>query len=114
MTPAMQRFFLEVARRMLAMGSLRLFFLTINGKKAATMFAFEYGRRFWLYNSGFDPEAHAQLSLGWVLLAYVIEYAIATGCEVFDFMQGNEEYKYRFGAQDYKVMRVIVRKHAGA
>jgi CelD/BcsL family acetyltransferase involved in cellulose biosynthesis len=112
MTPAMQRFFLAVARRMLEMGSLRLFFLTINGEKAATMFAFEYNRRFWLYNSGYDPQAHAELSPGWVILAYVIEYAIATGCTVFDFMQGNEEYKYRFGAQDYKVMRVVVRRGA--
>jgi CelD/BcsL family acetyltransferase involved in cellulose biosynthesis len=112
MTPEMRRFFLAVARRTLDMGVLRLFFLTINGEKAATMFAFEYNRRFWLYNSGYDPQAHAQLSPGWVLLAYVIEYAIASGCTVFDFMQGNEEYKYRFGAQDYKVMRVIVRRGA--
>jgi CelD/BcsL family acetyltransferase involved in cellulose biosynthesis len=110
MTPEMRRFFLAVARRTLDMGVLRLFFLTINGEKAATMFAFEYNRRFWLYNSGYDPEAHAQLSPGWVILAYVIEYAIAAGCSVFDFMQGNEEYKYRFGAQDYKVMRVIARR----
>jgi CelD/BcsL family acetyltransferase involved in cellulose biosynthesis len=47
-----------------------------------------------------------------VILAYVIEYAIAAGCSVFDFMQGNEEYKYRFGAEDYKVMRVVVRRSA--
>lgn len=112
MTPEMRRFFLAVARRTLEMGVLRLFFLTINGEKAATMFAFEYNRRFWLYNSGYDPQAHAQLSPGWVILAYVIEYAIASGCSVFDFMQGNEEYKYQFGAQDYKVMRVVVRKPA--
>jgi CelD/BcsL family acetyltransferase involved in cellulose biosynthesis len=112
MTPEMQRFFLAVARRTLEMGALRLFFLTINDEKAATMFAFEYNRRFWLYNSGYDPQAHAQLSPGWVLLAYVIEYAIASGCSVFDFMQGNEEYKYQFGAQDYKVMRVVIRKPA--
>ena len=110
MTPEMRRFFLAVAQRTLDMGVLRLFFLTIDGEKAATMFAFEYNRRFWLYNSGYDPQAHAQLSPGWVLLAYVIEYAIASGCSVFDFMQGNEEYKYRFGAEDYKVMRVIVRR----
>ncbi len=110
MTPEMQRFFLAVARRTLAMRTLRLFFLTVNGEKAATMFAFEYNRRFWLYNSGYDPQAHAQLSPGWVLLAYVIEYAVAAGCAVFDFMQGNEEYKYRFGAQDYKVMRVVARR----
>jgi CelD/BcsL family acetyltransferase involved in cellulose biosynthesis len=112
MTPEMRRFFLAVARRTLDMGVLRLFFLMINGEKAATMFAFEYNRRFWLYNSGYDPQAHAQLSPGWVMLAYVIEFAIASGCSVFDFMQGNEEYKYRFGAEDYKVMRVVVRRPA--
>jgi len=112
MTPEMRRFFLAVARRTLDMGVLRLFFLTINGEKAATMYAFEYNRRLWLYNSGYDPQAYAQLSPGWVMLAYVIEYAIAAGCSVFDFMQGNEEYKYRFGAEDYKVMRVVVRRSA--
>lgn len=112
MTPEMRRFFLAVAQRMLAMGCLRLFFLTIDGEKAATLFAFEYNRRFWLYNSGYDPDAHAQLSPGWVLLAYTIQYAIAAGCRVFDFMQGNEEYKYRFGAHDYKVMRVILRRQS--
>lgn len=99
---------------MQAGGRLRLFFLTINGEKAAALFAFEFDRRLWLYNSGYDPEAHAQLSPGWVLLAYVIQYAIAGGCPpvFFYFMQGNEEYKYRFGSHDYKVMRVIVRKPA--
>jgi CelD/BcsL family acetyltransferase involved in cellulose biosynthesis len=110
MTPAMRRFFLGVAQRMLDADRLRLFFLTIDGEKAATLYAFEYGRRFWLYNSGYDPDAHAQLSPGWVLLAYAIQYAIAAGCREFDFMQGDEEYKYRFGAHDYKVMRVIVTK----
>ncbi len=110
MTPAMHRFFQTVAERMLAAGTLRLFFLSLDGEKAATLFAFEYDRRFWLYNSGYDPDSHAQLSPGWVLLAYAIQYAIATGCQVFDFMQGDEEYKYRFGAHDYKVMRVIIRK----
>jgi CelD/BcsL family acetyltransferase involved in cellulose biosynthesis len=45
-----------------------------------------------------------------VLLSYAIQYAIASGCRVFDFMQGGEEYKYRFGAHDYKVMRVMLRR----
>ena len=108
MTPQMRRFFLAIARRMLEAGWLRLLFLTIDGDKAATLFAFEYDHRFWLYNSGYDPDAHAQLSPGWVLLSYAIQYAIASGCRVFDFMQGDEEYKYRFGAVDYKVMRVTL------
>lgn len=108
MTPPMRRFFGAVARRMLDAGYLRLCFLTINGEKAASLYAFEFDRKFLLYNSGYDPDAHAQLSPGWVILAYSIQYAIAAGCRVFDFMQGDEEYKYRFGSQDYKVMRVII------
>ena len=110
MTPQMHRFFLAIARRMLEADRLRLLFLTLDGEKAATLFAFEYDRRFWLYNSGYDPESHAQLSPGWVLLSYAIQYAIASGCRVFDFMQGDEEYKYRFGAHDYKVMRLTLHR----
>ena len=49
---------------------------------------------------------------GWVLVAYAIQFAIAVGDQVFDFMQGNEDYKYRFGSQDYAVMRVLVSRHA--
>jgi CelD/BcsL family acetyltransferase involved in cellulose biosynthesis len=110
MTPSMRRFFNAAACTMADAGYLRLCFLTLNGEKAAALFAFEYDRRFWLYNSGYDPDAYAQLSPGWVILAYSIQYAIAAGCQVFDFMQGNEEYKYRFGGLDYKVMRVLVHR----
>lgn len=112
MTPEMRRFFSTMAQRMQEAGYLRLCFLTINGEKTAALLGFEYNRHYLLYNSGYDPEAYAQLSPGWVLLAYTIQYAIAMGCQVFDFMQGDEEYKYRFGSQDYAVMRVIVsRRH---
>lgn len=108
MTPEMRRFFGIMAQRMQDAGYLRLCFLSLDGEKAAALLAFEYNRHYLLYNSGYDPEAHAQLSPGWVLLAYTIQYAIASGCRVFDFMQGDEEYKYRFGSKDYAVMRVIV------
>jgi CelD/BcsL family acetyltransferase involved in cellulose biosynthesis len=112
MTPEMRRFFTAMAQRMQAAGWLRLCFLSIDGEKAASLLSFEYNRRFLLYNSGYDPDAHAHLSPGWVLLAYTIQYAIAVGCRVFDFMQGDEEYKYRFGSEDYKVMRVLVSRRA--
>ncbi len=110
MTPEMRRFFHAMARRMMDKGWLRLSFLSLDGEKAAALLAFEYNRRYLLYNSGYDPEAHAHLSPGWVQLAYAIQYAIAVGCQVFDFMQGDEEYKYRFGSHDYDVMRVILRR----
>ncbi len=112
MTPHMRHFFGVMAQRMQEAGWLRLCFLTIDGEKAASLLGFEYNKRYLLYNSGYDPESHPHLSPGWVLLSYAIQYAIAVGDQVFDFMQGDEEYKYRFGSQDYAVMRVIVsRRH---
>lgn len=110
MTPHMQRFFRAMARRMLDAGYLRLCFLEMDGQRTATLLAFDYNKRFLLYNSGFDPDAYSHLSPGWVLLAYSIQYAIATGSQLFDFMQGDEEYKYRFGCRDYKVMRVLLER----
>ena len=108
MTPEMRHFFGVMAQRMQDAGWLRLCFLTLDGEKAATLLGFEYNRRYLLYNSGYDPDAFPHLSPGWVLVAYAIQYAIAVGNEVFDFMQGDEEYKYRFGSEDYAVMRVLV------
>ena len=110
MTPEMRRFFNGIAHVLLDAGYLNLSFLTLDGEKAASLMSFEYKGRFLLYNSGYDPDSRAGLSPGWVLLGYAIQYAIASGNWLFDFMQGDEEYKYRFGSQDYQVMRVIVRK----
>jgi CelD/BcsL family acetyltransferase involved in cellulose biosynthesis len=44
-------------------------------------------------------------SPGWVLLSYLLKWANENGRSAFDFMRGNEEYKYRFGAIDRFVMR---------
>lgn len=110
MTEEMATFFREMARRMMEAGHLRLSFLKLDGIKAATLMAFEYDGRYWLYNSGYKPDVFASLSPGWVLLAYTIQYAVVVGLKVYDFMQGSEEYKYRFGSQDYKVMRVTVKR----
>ena len=110
MDAEMQSFFRKMSKVMFEAGHLRLMFLTLNGEPAATLFAFTYDGRFLLYNSGFNPQLHAQLSPGWVILSYATQYAIASGHRVFDFMQGDEEYKSRFGSVDYPVMRVLLER----
>ena len=86
-------------------GILQLSFLTINDEKAAGYLCFDYGNRIWVYNSGFRPD-YQYYSPGWVLLSYLIQHAIKTGKTHFDFMRGDENYKYRFGAVDSFVMKV--------
>lgn len=82
---------------------LQLSFLRINGVAAATYLNFVYNRHVLVYNSGLKPGEYGHLSPGIVLLAYNIRYAIENGYEVFDFLRGNEIYKYRMGGKDTRV-----------
>jgi CelD/BcsL family acetyltransferase involved in cellulose biosynthesis len=84
-------------------GWLQLSFLTIGGEAAAAYLNFDYGGSVLVYNSGLLPDQYGHLSPGIVLLAYNIQHAIETGHSVFDFLRGNEIYKYRMGGQDTHV-----------
>jgi CelD/BcsL family acetyltransferase involved in cellulose biosynthesis len=43
-----------------------------------------------------------------VLLGYLLQWANENKRTEFDFMRGNEDYKYRFGAVDKFVVRAKV------
>ena len=109
MEPQMQTFFHSAAQIMLDSGWLQLSFLEINGQKAAAMLCFDYADSILVYNSGYDPQLYSAISPGIVLLANVIRHAIeGLGRAQFDFLQGDEVYKYRFGAHETKVFRMLI------
>jgi CelD/BcsL family acetyltransferase involved in cellulose biosynthesis len=110
MEPRMQGFFFEVARELQACGWLQLAFVEMDGQKAAALLNFDYGDSILVYNSGYDPQRFRHLSPGIVVTARSIEHAIALGRREFDFLRGNEVYKYRFGAEDTVVRRVLIAK----
>lgn len=85
-------------------GYLWLAFLEIDGVKTAASLNFDYNGKLWGYNSGVS-RAHMELSPGWVLLAHTIQWCCENKRREFDFMRGDEEYKYRFGGVDRFVMR---------
>jgi CelD/BcsL family acetyltransferase involved in cellulose biosynthesis len=88
-------------------GWLQLSFLEVDGKKACGYLNFDYDNRIWVYNSGLDRR-FLDISAGWVLLAHLLQWANEQGRSEFDFMRGDEEYKYRFGAVDRYVARVKI------
>lgn len=92
-----------------AQGYLWLGFLEVAGAKAAASLNFDYKNKLWGYNSGVGRE-HMELSPGWVLLAHVIQWCCDHGRSEFDFMRGEEEYKYRFGGVNKHVMRARLTK----
>jgi CelD/BcsL family acetyltransferase involved in cellulose biosynthesis len=110
LNPQMRAAFRDTFAAMHAAGLLQLAFLEVGGRKAAAYAQFDYADRLWVYNSGLDPEVGGPLSPGWVLLARLLENAIENGRREYDFMQGNEDYKYRFGGKDTYVFRLVVER----
>lgn len=110
MTPAMRAFFHDLAATFAARGWLDLSFLLVNGERAASMLAFQFRNEVLLYNSGFDASLSEGLSPGWLLLSYHIEEAIASGRRRYDFMRGDEEYKFRFGARSEPIYNLRMQR----
>jgi CelD/BcsL family acetyltransferase involved in cellulose biosynthesis len=94
-------------------GCLQMAFFTVNGAKAAAYLSFDYLNRIWVYNSGINNEFR-EYSPGWVLLGHLLKWANDNGRAEFDFMRGNEDYKYRFGAIDRFVVRASLKKGKSA
>ena len=107
MDERMESFFRSVTARLAAAGWARLWFLEFEGAAVAGFLCLEFGGSVGLYNSGFDP-ARAALAPGIVLLAHVIRDAIDRGFPVFDFLRGEEPYKYGFGPSPEDVLNVRV------
>jgi len=89
-------------------GYLWMAFLSVDGVKAAGCVNFDYKNKLWGYNSGVNRD-FMELSPGWVLLGYQIQWACEHGRYEFDFMRGDEDYKYRFGGVNQFVMRAILK-----
>jgi len=78
-------------------GWLRLYYISLNGNIVSVLYAFRYGQRICYYQSGFDPE-YSKYSLGTITIGCCIESAISEGVKEFDFLRGDEPYKYDWGA----------------
>ncbi|MHB0939774.1 MAG: GNAT family N-acetyltransferase [Armatimonadota bacterium] len=88
-------------------GWLWLAFLEADGQRIAAALNFDYDNKLWGYNAGVNRD-FMDLSPGWILLSHVLQWCCDNNRTEFDFMRGDEEYKYRFGAVNQYVMRAKV------
>ena len=109
MDEPMEAFFRAVGRALAEAGLAALWMLWLEDRPAAALFCLEQAGAVSLYNSGFDPEARA-MSPGVVLIARTIEDAITRGFRRYDFLRGEEPYKYGFGAVPTEVLRVTLER----
>ena len=92
-------------------GPVRLRFLTIGGRRVAAGITVTDRGRVMFYNAGADPAAR-DLSPGVLFIAEAIRHALETGQREFDFLRGNEPYKYEWGSADEPIQRLLVRRDA--
>ena len=104
LTAAMRKQMHLACRAAFEYGWLQLAFLEADGQKAAGYLNFDYLNRIWVYNSGIDRR-FLDLSAGWVLLGHLLQWANEKNRSEFDFMRGDEDYKYRFGGVNKFVVR---------
>jgi CelD/BcsL family acetyltransferase involved in cellulose biosynthesis len=72
---------------------------------ASALYGFMYGRTFYFYQSGFDP-AFGKHSVGVGTMAIAINTAIEEGASEFDFLHGDEEYKFHWARETRDLNRI--------
>jgi hypothetical protein len=70
---------------------------------------FDDGTTCYFYNAGMDPAAR-ELSPGVTGTATYIRDRLEAGRRRFDFLRGDEPYKYEWGAKDEPVFRLLVQR----
>lgn len=100
----------EAAHALLAAGMLRLYRLWISEAVAAVYYGFAAKGTAYAYVGGFDI-SQQRFSPGTQIIAHAIAEAIAEGAVRFDFLRGQEAYKYAWGAVDRrKISRHLSRQ----
>ena len=89
----------SAARGLLDRGVLRLYLLVAGEVVAGAYYGFLHAGRAYYYLGGFDPRFRPY-GIGNQLVAHAIAQARREGASVFDFLRGQESYKYRWGASD--------------
>lgn len=104
MTDPMKAFFKELLSLQIPGWQQKLAFLYIEDKPVASVFYFESKKEILLYNSGYDPE-QKYYSVGLLLIAHLIKKSIQDHKQKFDFLRGNERYKYDLGGKDERLFK---------
>jgi CelD/BcsL family acetyltransferase involved in cellulose biosynthesis len=88
----------DFATRALGEGWLRLWLMEVDGAPAAAWYGFRFAGVESYYQSGWDSR-WARSSIGSVLLSHTIREATNDGMHEYRFLQGDEQYKYRFAEE---------------
>jgi CelD/BcsL family acetyltransferase involved in cellulose biosynthesis len=102
-----REFFKTMVSSLAEKSNIRLSFLEVGGVRSAATLCFDYNKDIYLYNSAYDP-AYSSLSVSLLLEVFNIQDAIKNGKKRFDFLSGNEPYKYDLGGQNVPMYQCVI------
>jgi CelD/BcsL family acetyltransferase involved in cellulose biosynthesis len=95
--------------RLARAGLLRAAVARVDGHAAGAYYGLAAKGRCYAYLGGFDPAWEA-VSPGTLLLGWALEEAATAGAREFDFLRGQEAYKYRWGAVDRPSLQLVMER----
>ena len=95
------------ARRACKRGLLRISFLEIGGKAAATEIALVAGNRYWILKIGYD-EQFSRVSPGMLLMQQTLRYAADQGLMSYEFLGTAADWTRRWTHKERKTRRVMI------
>ncbi|MDO8578977.1 MAG: GNAT family N-acetyltransferase [Dehalococcoidales bacterium] len=104
LTTDMETYFRSLLDAMAGIGLARIGVLDLDNVPVAMILYFDYRDCIYLYNSGYDPR-YESLSAGLLCKVMSIQAGIESGKKVFNFLKGNEIYKYRLGGKEVPLYR---------
>lgn len=108
--PRLVSFQRDLIRSLAATGLLRFDELWARGKCRAAVYGLDDGRTFYYYNSGYDLE-WANFSVGLVLIGLSVKNAVARGNSVYDFLRGDETYKFDWANDKSELVTANIRRN---
>jgi CelD/BcsL family acetyltransferase involved in cellulose biosynthesis len=105
--PAVRDFHRELAPQLDERGWLRLHRVVVDGDVRGAIYCLALRGRVSYYIGGFDLH-YARYSLGTLLVGEAIQQAIVDGARAFDFLRGDETYKYLWRAEDASTVRLLM------
>lgn len=107
MSPKFRKFHAALAKDLAEAGWLRLYIMEIDSRPVASLYGFSFGKGFYYFLGGFEPEWGA-MSVSTVLIARAVQDAISNGLDTFDFLRGQEPYKRKWFAEESANHRLII------
>ena len=104
LTAQMESFFRSLADNMAEAGLLRFGILELDTLPTAMVMCFDYNDCMYLYNSSYNPRYNS-LSVGLLCKVLCIKESIQEGKKRFDFLKGDETYKYHLGGREVPIYR---------